>query len=597
MDYAIKTKDYHVLFSTKKIRNINGTLVSDDNIKKHSSIEDIVEQLKFNQTKSVALNKNEVYEVTKNVNKITKNEKDLAKKLIDCYIQNNYLKNIGIVKNNKILILDKNDNLFDVIKKASKNNLPKSSKKKLTKKTNEIIDTKFSKNPFFKKTRINKQTKDAMKIKESTFSSKIYNSVNTCFKKSLNSFTNQKKYIQKELDRMFFYNKRQDLIMKVRSNNNIQKTELADKISKAINSKEYFVFKNIPYIAVSCSIKDINKVTMNFNTNLNKYNINNNFFKLIQKTQRSFGLYIPELYLEIAKDNKFLKYKNVLKDQGWNLRNIRALDAWKITKGFGSTTLVIDTGIDYRHQELSECFDEIKGFNFINNTKNPMDDNGHGTHVAGIIAGYSVGVSPDSKLVAAKVLDKNGSGSNTDLIRAIDYAINENYIDVVNMSLGSSSYSYALNEICSKAYKNGLILCAAAGNEGYGAEYPAACSGVISVAAVDYNNNHATFSNIDSSVDISAPGVSIFSTYLNNGYKQLSGTSMACPHATGVSNLCVSVKNNLDNRNFEKLLDNTSLILGAGESYQREKYGMGLIQADKLVNKINNSSFIRWKKW
>jgi subtilisin family serine protease len=598
MQFPIKTKKYNAIISSDEIYNYNNVLVSGNKISRSSSIDDIINEVKFNNKKAVVADKKNLYVIARQVNKVTTKEKDLAEQLINYYSNHQNLEYIGIVKNNKSIVLDKDDLIWDIIKKAVKPNIARSSKKKLIQKVNELIETKFSYNPFFKKIRCKIKTKEALNIPETTFSSRLYGAVSICTKKAINSLSNRTKNIQEELDRNFFNKKRQDLIINVKSNNNIQKTDLADQLSKTFGSKEYYIFKNIPYVAVPCSINDVNKLMLSLNDRKNIFGIKSNYFNLIKNTERSRGFYIPELYLQVAKDNNYLSYKsNKINDQGWNLKNINAPKAWNITKGLGSTALIIDTGVEYNHTELKECFNENKGYNFVKNNNNPKDDNGHGTHVAGIVSGYSCGVSPDSKLVAAKVLDNDGSGSNTDVIRAIDYAINEKNIDVINMSLGSSYYSYALNTICKAAYNNGIIVCAAAGNEGYGAEYPAACDGVISVAAVDYNNKHAKFSNIHNSVDISSPGVSIFSTYLGNGYKQLSGTSMATPHVAGVANLCVSVKNNLDNQKFEKLFVDTSLILGAGESYQKEKYGAGLIQADKLVDRINNLIKYRWKLW
>jgi subtilisin len=284
------------------------------------------------------------------------------------------------------------------------------------------------------------------------------------------------------------------------------------------------------------------------------------------------------------RHSKQFKEANVL----WNLKNIGADIAWKTTIGQGAKIMVIDTGIQYSHPELECRFDSDKGWNFIDDNNDPDDDNGHGTHCAGICAGADTGVAPGAGLIAGKVLDENGSGSTTDIISAIDYGINKARPDIISMSLGSRYPSNALEAICVEANRSGIIVCAAAGNEYFGPSYPAACNGVISVAAVDLNNDHAEFSNIDSSVDISCPGVDIYSTYPRNGHATLSGTSMATPGAAGCAALSVSV-NSLSPEKYEKIMAETAEEICPDEPQWEEKFGSGLIRPDKIIDKLGKS--------
>ena len=215
--------------------------------------------------------------------------------------------------------------------------------------------------------------------------------------------------------------------------------------------------------------------------------------------------------------------------------------------GAGVRVAVIDTGIDCDHPDLTgHCFFGAKYVNGGNG-----DDHGHGTHVAGIIGardnGFGViGVAPEASIYAVKVLDKNGSGSFSAVVSGIVWAV-KNKMDVINMSLGGSSGSQALQDAVKAAWDAGILVVSAAGNSGccntvlYPAKYPES----MAIAAVDANDMRASFSSTGPEVTVAAPGVQILSTVPtgscklcdNSGYRALSGTSMATPHAAGVAAL------------------------------------------------------------
>jgi subtilisin family serine protease len=277
----------------------------------------------------------------------------------------------------------------------------------------------------------------------------------------------------------------------------------------------------------------------------------------------------------------------------WNLQNIGAYEAQKISGGEDAEIAIIDTGIDYTHPDLAESFGEDKGYDFVRDSHDPMDRDGHGTHVAGTACSPNCGVSLDSRLYAIRVLDENGSGSEADIIAGIDYCIRKGY-DVANMSLGSSNASRAFEAVCRKAYESGLVLVAAAGNDGYGPDYPAAFGeSVIAVAAVDFENEHAEFSNVWDTNDISAPGVDIISCLLGGGYTSMDGTSMATPHVTGTVALAVS----MFKREPDALMDyieETAQQLEYDGGYDNSwVFGSGLVRADRLLARIANSAAIR----
>lgn len=245
----------------------------------------------------------------------------------------------------------------------------------------------------------------------------------------------------------------------------------------------------------------------------------------------------------------------------------------------GVKVAIIDTGIDYTHPDLKANYKG--GYDFVNDDSYPMDDNGHGTHVAGTIAALDndigvIGVAPDADLYAYKTLNRRGRGLISDINAAIDQAITDD-MDIISMSLGGG-YSESQESLCKKAYDAGIVIVAAAGNEAGDVIYPAAYSSVIAVSATDYNDIITYFSNFGDEVDLAAPGVNIYSTYLGGRYATLSGTSMATPHVTGTVALLLSTgAGEWDPAKVRSQLQSTATDLGA-EEYDYY-YGHGLVNA------------------
>ena len=215
----------------------------------------------------------------------------------------------------------------------------------------------------------------------------------------------------------------------------------------------------------------------------------------------------------------------------------------------GAKAWIIDTGIDLDHPDLN--VNGSLGRNFIATTKTPEDDNGHGTHCAGIVAAKNntigvVGVAPGATVVPVKVLDRRGSGAYSVIIAGVNYvAGTATPGDAVNMSLGGSVYQPIDEAVVAMANK-GLFVALAAGNESDDADNhsPARANDntIWTISACDASDKFAYFSNYGNPpVDFCAPGVGIKSTYKNGGYATISGTSMAAPHACGV--LLVTIGN------------------------------------------------------
>ena len=220
---------------------------------------------------------------------------------------------------------------------------------------------------------------------------------------------------------------------------------------------------------------------------------------------------------------------------------------WGITRvnggqtGFTGRAWVIDSGVDLDHPDLNV----VGGATFVPRTDTANDDNGHGTHVAGTIGAIAgngigvVGVAPGVGIMAIKVLDRRGSGSNSGVIAGVDYAAaNFTNGDVANMSLGGG-FSQALNNAVIAAAQKGLKFALAAGNESTDANTKSPASAnhanIVTISSMTSTDSWSSFSNYGNPpVDFAEPGSSIFSTYKDGGYATLSGTSMASPHAAGL---------------------------------------------------------------
>ncbi|MEM4396163.1 MAG: S8 family peptidase [Candidatus Woesearchaeota archaeon] len=350
------------------------------------------------------------------------------------------------------------------------------------------------------------------------------------------------------------------------------------KLEKILSdfSKKLYYYNNIPYFGFKLERREAIEL-------LRYYKYERSALGIDLKKSEAI-LESLDVSLEVKAfgffNSKYKFMKSLPKiEQLWNLSLIGVYVSQNYGKGEKITIAIIDTGVDYNNPDLKENFGKEKGYNFVDENEKPLDDNGHGTHVAGIVFGKSTGIALESKIFALKVLDSNGSGNEFDVVRAIDWCI-DNKINVLNMSLGSWYASNALQDICKLASQN-IYLVAAAGNDGNSVyNYPASCEGVISVAAIDKDKTRAYFSNYNDKVDIAAPGVDIYSTYLDNSYEYLSGTSMATPHVTGCLALYLSVVK--DKRYAEEVMKVTAEKLDSKN--HNNEYGYGLIRVDKMLD-------------
>lgn len=217
----------------------------------------------------------------------------------------------------------------------------------------------------------------------------------------------------------------------------------------------------------------------------------------------------------------------------WGVETINAPKVWEYTKGEGVKVVVIDTGIDMEHIDFTG---RIKGtVNAFDKTTTLITDNvGHGTHVAGLIAGDKTGVAPKAELYVSNVLDPSGKGTVTSVLDGITYAINIK-ADVLCMSLGTPrELPQIMTTRLKKAYNEGTTIVCATGNNGKQAvSYPAYYDYVIGVGGIDKDLNRANFSSFGFETDVVAPAVDILSTFKDGQYAYMTGTSMASPLVTG----------------------------------------------------------------
>ena len=321
---------------------------------------------------------------------------------------------------------------------------------------------------------------------------------------------------------------------------------------------------------------------------------------------------LPEPAIEALRKNPKVAYvegDGVVEAIGevlpWGVDRIDAEVVHPYNKGTAVKVAIIDTGIDYIHPDLNDNYKG--GYDFVNNDADPKDDHGHGTHCAGIVAAEDndigvIGVAPGAYLYAVKVLNNQGSGYLSNVINGIEWSVT-NGMQVVSMSLGTSTYSQSLKDACDNAYTAGLILVAAAGNSGDGKpatneySYPAAYASVIAVGATDKFDTAPSWSNSGPYLELAAPGVSIYSTLptytvtltrtYGLNYGTLSGTSMSCPHVAGTVALVIASDQTLTNVGVRTRLQTTADDLGpVGWD---TVYGYGLVDADEAAPGVDTT--------
>lgn len=285
-----------------------------------------------------------------------------------------------------------------------------------------------------------------------------------------------------------------------------------------------------------------------------------------------------------------------LKDLEWDLQDVEANKAWSLVKQVREIKVaVVDTGVDYTHPALKGKIDTADGYNFVSNTTNAMDDNGHGTHLSGIITTNNtisstsnttglVGIvgNLDVQIIPVKVLDSSGSGDSDIIAKGIKWAADKG-ADVINLSLGMKGSIPEIDSAVQYATGKGALVVVAAGNDNAdcSAYSPASNSNVYTVSALSTADKKAYYSNYGSKVEASAPGDNILSTYPNGKYAYMSGTSMAAPVVSAIAAMVKAENPNLTPSKIKQILDQSAKDLGT--TGRDIYYGYGKVDAYNAV--------------
>ena len=277
----------------------------------------------------------------------------------------------------------------------------------------------------------------------------------------------------------------------------------------------------------------------------------------------------------------------------WGLKLLGIPPLWKETQGEGIKVCVLDTGIALEHPDLQPAI--LEASDFTHSPSAAYDAQGHGTHVSGIIAARRnahgiVGVAPQSKIIAAKVLNDEGAGTSKDIVAGIHWAIASG-ADILSMSLGSPEPDEEIHQALLLAISKGIFVITAAGNEGPDLDtvgYPAGFPEMVAVGSIDRRKRLSQFSSRGRQVDVVAPGDEITSCYPARSYATLSGTSMATPFVSGVVALALAKHRKIGGKTALRTQQDLIEHLGrtsvdAGLAGFDPLYGYGIVNPAKLI--------------
>ncbi len=298
--------------------------------------------------------------------------------------------------------------------------------------------------------------------------------------------------------------------------------------------------------------------------------------------------------------NSVTNKDKILNDPGyksqWDISYTESNKAWKlINQKKQIKVAVLDTGVDYKHVDLKNRVLKDLGYDFINNDSNPIDDNSHGTHVAGIIAAEAnnkEGIAGivgklDVKIIPIKVLDANGQGQADIIAKGIEYAADKG-ADIINLSFGCSEKSIDIQNAIQYARNKGVFIVVAAGNDNKNCDStsPAGDVGVYTVSAINTQLKKAQFSDYGNSIKIASPGVKILSTVPDGKYEVWDGTSMAAPVVSGIVAMLKAEKPNLTPNEIENILNKSAVdIMTKGKD---NLTGYGLVDAYRAMGMVKS---------
>jgi subtilisin family serine protease len=268
----------------------------------------------------------------------------------------------------------------------------------------------------------------------------------------------------------------------------------------------------------------------------------------------------------------------------WGIFSTNTDRAWSIlNSSMEIKVAIVDTGVDYNHPDLKNRVLRELGYNFINNSRDVMDDNWHGTHVAGIIAAEAdnnIGITgivgkANVKIIPIKALDSNGQGSSDIIAKGIKYAADTG-ADIINFSVGFDVKDAYIGEAIKYAKSKGVLVIVSSGNNGRNSDYtsPAGDEGAYTISSVNIDNQVSVFSNFGSSVKLAAPGEEILSTVPGGGYEYRDGTSMAAPLVAGVAAMVKAQNPMLTADEIENILSSSAVDIMENGSDIYTGYGI-----------------------
>ena len=396
-----------------------------------------------------------------------------------------------------------------------------------------------------------------------------------------------------------------------------------DKLNKKYNTEK--IISLIPYTAYG-SLRKITFSSLVEGIYLIRFNDPVDISEIL----KNYALNPEVEYAQLNYIYRIRKFKNNRQqDNRWGLKKIRAEEAWEIERGSRDVLIaIIDTGIDYFHEDLKDniwinpgedlnkngvvdlsdfngtdddgngFIDDIQGWDFtdvpafpdngdyLEPDNDPIDEMGHGTSIAGIAAGSGKveisGLAPGCRLMNLRAATAKGYLQDDDVASAVVYAV-QNGAKVINMSFGDYIYSKVMKDVISFAFKNGCVIVTSSGN--YGNDrltYPAVFDETISVGATNEDDSLASFSTYGNTIDLCAPGTNIYSSKIGDNYGYITGTSAAAPFVSGLAALLISKNKNL----FPEQVRSIMVLSAddAGQYLYDNKFGAGRINALKALS-------------
>lgn len=361
----------------------------------------------------------------------------------------------------------------------------------------------------------------------------------------------------------------------------------AEMVREAISTSGGNIVKELPLVGgYLCEFPENNQISIAVRGLEDKIQIDEDLeFKLCLFPFLSLPSFFPkpidpEFQPQVPNKVPFKPNVNV----DWGLKRIGAPQVWKKLKERRVRVGIIDTGIDYNHPDLKASIRQC--ISTLDNHLSCLDDYGHGTHVAGVIGASSntygmVGINPYVDFYSVKAFDKSGNGKLSDIVEGIEWMIRQQ-VNIINMSFSTKDTNSVLIRAITAAYSRGIVLVAAAGNDGGGntVKYPAKLPEVIAVSATNERDNIADFSSTGPEVDFCAPGESIRSTWIRGGYERKSGTSFAAPHITGTVADLINVYGFMPPQKIKQMMADNAITL---EKLTLEQQGAGLVEIPRLI--------------